>query len=68
MFAKKFHMESKEMILAAWANRELLKDGVYAEAVRSVIEEVDKGRLRVATPTDTGWVVNEWVRLTPSPC
>jgi 2,3,4,5-tetrahydropyridine-2-carboxylate N-succinyltransferase len=52
----------KEKILAAWANRELLKDGTYSDAVRAVIEEVDKGRLRVATPTDQGWQVNEWVK------
>jgi 2,3,4,5-tetrahydropyridine-2-carboxylate N-succinyltransferase len=27
-----------------------------------VIEEVDKGRLRVAEPKDNAWVVNEWVK------
>jgi 2,3,4,5-tetrahydropyridine-2-carboxylate N-succinyltransferase len=39
-----------------------LKERVHTEAVRAVIEEVDKGRLRVATPTDEGWKVNEWVK------
>lgn len=52
----------KSLILEAWANRELLKDSNYAEAVRAVIDEVDKGRLRVASPTAEGWVVNEWVK------
>ena len=52
----------KELILEAWENRELLKENKYAEGVRSVIEEVDKGRLRVASPTENGWVVNEWVK------
>ncbi len=52
----------KELILEAWNNRELLKDNKYHETVRSVIEEVDKGRLRVASPTTDGWVVNEWVK------
>jgi len=46
----------------AWNNRELLNQPEYAEAVRSVIEEVDKGRLRVAAPTTDGWQVNEWVK------
>ena len=61
-------MELKELIQAAWANRELLKDSRYADAVRTVIEEVDKGRLRTAAPTDPstnaqgGWQVNEWVK------
>jgi 2,3,4,5-tetrahydropyridine-2,6-dicarboxylate N-succinyltransferase len=56
-------MELKEQILAAWANRDLLKEDVYANAVRNVIEEVDKGRLRTASPLDAGgWEVNEWVK------
>ena len=49
-------------IEAAFANRELLKDEGYVSTVRAVIEEVDKGRLRVATPGADGWVVNEWVK------
>jgi len=67
-FAKNKYMELKELILAAWANRELLKDDIYANAVRAVIEEVDKGRLRTASPVDPstnaqgGWQVNEWVK------
>ena len=52
----------KTLILEAWSNRELLKDAQYAEAVRAVIEEVDKGRVRVASPVAEGWVVNEWVK------
>lgn len=56
------NMELKEMILAAWADRELLKDTKYSDAVRAVIEEVDKGRLRTASPVENGWEVNEWVK------
>ena len=52
----------KDQILEAWANRELLKDSKYSDAVRAVIEEVDKGRLRTASPTEKGWEVNEWVK------
>ncbi len=56
-------MESlKLLIQQAWSNRELLKDVTYNEAVRTVIEEVDKGRLRVASPSGDQWVVNEWVK------
>ncbi len=61
-FAKNNIMELKEKILAAWSNRELLKDELYANAVRTVVEEVDKGRLRTASPTAGGWEVNEWVK------
>jgi len=55
-------MELKNKIEAAWADRSLLKDETYSNAVRAVIEEVDKGRLRVAEPKDNQWVVNEWVK------
>lgn len=52
----------QEAVEAAFLNRELLKDATYSDTIRAVIEEVDKGRLRVATPADGGWVVNEWVK------
>lgn len=55
-------MELQELIVEAWGNRELLKDKKYSDAVRAVIEEVDKGRLRTAAPSETGWQVNEWVK------
>src|ERR1700694_2602843 len=56
-------MELKQLIAEAWGNRDLLKDAKYTDAVRAVIEEVDKGRLRVASPTPAGgWQVNEWVK------
>ena len=52
----------KELVLEAWADRELLKDDKYTDTVKAVIEEVDKGRLRVASASPEGWVVNEWVK------
>lgn len=52
----------KELILDAWNNRELLKESNYSDAVKNVIEELDKGRTRVASPTASGWIVNEWVK------
>ena len=61
-------MELQALILEAWSNRDLLKETKYSDAVRAVIEEVDKGRLRTAAPADPstgaqgGWQVNEWVK------
>lgn len=55
-------MSLSAQIQEAWGNRELLKDATYTDAVKAVIEEVDKGRLRVASPGENGWVVNEWVK------
>ncbi|MEM6395381.1 MAG: 2,3,4,5-tetrahydropyridine-2,6-dicarboxylate N-succinyltransferase [Bacteroidota bacterium] len=56
-------MDLRKTIEAAWDNRELLKQSDTQAAIRAVLEELDKGRLRVAEPTDEGtWQVNEWVK------
>ncbi|MEY4927348.1 MAG: 2,3,4,5-tetrahydropyridine-2,6-dicarboxylate N-succinyltransferase [Bacteroidota bacterium] len=55
-------MELKSTIEAAWDNRELLKNADIQAAIRSVIELLDKGKLRVAEPTPASWQVNEWVK------
>lgn len=55
-------MELQTLIQQAWNDRALLQDKKYADAVREVLEEVDKGRLRVAAPVENGWQVNEWVK------
>ncbi|ANE53078.1 2,3,4,5-tetrahydropyridine-2,6-dicarboxylate N-succinyltransferase [Flavisolibacter tropicus] len=55
-------MQLRETIEKVWQNRELLGEAAYQEAVRAIIEEVDKGRLRVAEPTGNNWQVNEWVK------
>lgn len=52
----------KELIVAAWQDRALLDSQKYSDAVRAVIEDVDKGKLRTAEPTENGWQVNEWVK------
>jgi 2,3,4,5-tetrahydropyridine-2-carboxylate N-succinyltransferase len=46
----------------AWENRALLENEETQAAVRAVIEELDKGRLRVAQPAGDSWQVNEWVK------
>jgi 2,3,4,5-tetrahydropyridine-2,6-dicarboxylate N-succinyltransferase len=52
----------QQQIQEVWANRELLKQPEYQQAIKAVIEEVDKGRLRVAYKTEVTWRVNEWVK------
>ncbi|WP_299107049.1 2,3,4,5-tetrahydropyridine-2,6-dicarboxylate N-succinyltransferase [uncultured Winogradskyella sp.] len=46
----------------AWEDRSLLTDKVTIDAIRSVVDLVDAGTLRVAEPTADGWQVNEWVK------
>lgn len=55
-------MDVQQQIQAAWNDRSLLQQTEYADAVRAVIEAVDKGKLRVAEPGEGGWKVNEWVK------
>jgi 2,3,4,5-tetrahydropyridine-2-carboxylate N-succinyltransferase len=55
-------MELQQLIAEVWENRELLREKKYSDAVRVVIEEVDKGRLRTASPVEKSWQVNEWVK------
>lgn len=53
---------TKEIIEKAWENRELLKDAETQQAIRSIIEQLDKGSLRVAQPEGDKWQVNDWVK------
>ena len=47
----------------AWENRALLQEKETIEAIEHVIDQIDKGIIRVAEPTEQGsWVVNEWVK------
>lgn len=55
-------MELQSMIQQAWNDRKLLQEESFTKAVHAVMEEVDKGRLRVAAPLEKGWQVNEWVK------
>ena len=57
---KKNNMQS--IIESAWEDRSLLKKSETQEAIREVINQLDTGKLRVASPTDGGWQVNEWVK------
>jgi 2,3,4,5-tetrahydropyridine-2-carboxylate N-succinyltransferase len=55
-------MELREIIEKAWEDRNLLQEAATQSAVRSVIEQLDAGKLRVAEPAGDGWQVNEWVK------
>lgn len=52
----------KQQIEAAWENRALLKEENTINAIKQVIENLDKGTLRVAEPVGSNWQVNEWVK------
>lgn len=52
----------KETIEQVWEQRELLNQVEYQDAIRLVIDRIDKGTLRVAEPVGENWQVNEWVK------
>lgn len=54
--------ELKHTIEQAWDNRELLREPRVQEAVRELVDLLDKGKVRVAEPSGDGWVVNDWVK------
>jgi 2,3,4,5-tetrahydropyridine-2-carboxylate N-succinyltransferase len=51
-----------EQVNLAWENHELLNNTQVKEAIFSVIELLDKGKIRVSEPTENGWIVNEWIK------
>jgi 2,3,4,5-tetrahydropyridine-2-carboxylate N-succinyltransferase len=50
------------IIEAAWNNRELLKESKTQDAIREVVEQLDKGKLRVAERSGDAWKVNDWIK------
>ena len=54
----------RQQIETAWEDRALLQTAETREAIREVIELLDKGRLRVAEPIagSKDWQVKEWVK------
>ncbi len=54
--------QQEQIINAAWENRELLKETSTQNAIRAVVELLDKGKVRVAEPETNGWKVNDWIK------
>ena len=52
----------QHFIEKAWDDRSLLSETHIIESIREVIQLLDDGQLRCASPTANGWKVNEWVK------
>jgi len=53
-------MNFAKQIEEIWSDRALLKEQSSIKLIEDIIEEVDKGRIRVAQPNEDGsWLVNE---------
>ena len=55
-------MELRDLIEKAWDQRELLKDKDTQIAIKTVVDDLDRGIRRVAEPAGDGWMVNEWIK------
>ncbi|HOZ83368.1 MAG TPA: 2,3,4,5-tetrahydropyridine-2,6-dicarboxylate N-succinyltransferase, partial [Bacteroidia bacterium] len=52
----------EKTVNAIWENRALLTDESNKKVIRSVIEDLDKGNIRVAEQMNNSWRVNEWIK------
>jgi 2,3,4,5-tetrahydropyridine-2,6-dicarboxylate N-succinyltransferase len=53
----------QNIIEAIWNDRGLLSDASNQNVIRQVIEDLDKGNIRVAEPQLNGtWKINEWIK------
>ena len=55
-------MELRQIIENTWEDQTLLKDKDTAIAIKTIIDDLDKGKKRVAEFVDGKWVVNEWIK------
>lgn len=55
-------MELKQLIEKAWEDRSLIQQPEVQSAIREVVDQLDKGQIRVAEPVADGWQVNEWIK------
>ena len=52
----------KDIIEKAWGNRTLLNDDNIKQTIRKIIDQLDKGEVRIAEKINSKWIVNEWIK------
>lgn len=52
----------KQLIEKTWEDKTLLNDSEVKSAIEQIIEQLDKGKIRVAEFKENNWVVNDWVK------
>ncbi|HVJ90482.1 MAG TPA: 2,3,4,5-tetrahydropyridine-2,6-dicarboxylate N-succinyltransferase [Labilithrix sp.] len=58
-------MDDRALVEAAFADRAKLKDPAYSAAVLRIVDRLDRGELRVASPPSTPdgeWVTHAWIK------
>lgn len=54
--------ELQQDVEKAWLDRSLLQYDKTQQTIRSVIELLDKGTIRIAEKNLAGWTINEWIK------
>jgi 2,3,4,5-tetrahydropyridine-2-carboxylate N-succinyltransferase len=54
--------ELQAIIEQTWDNRELLQQTDSQESVKKVVALLNDGKIRVAEPSENGWLVNDWIK------
>lgn len=52
----------KELIEIVWENKDLLKESKFSDAIKSTVDKLDNGKLKVAEKINEKWVVHEWIK------
>jgi 2,3,4,5-tetrahydropyridine-2-carboxylate N-succinyltransferase len=55
-------MDLEKLIENAWVDRALLNEKEVILAIKTVVDDLDIGRRRIAEPVNGGWQVNEWLK------
>lgn len=55
-------MELNEIVEKAWDDRTLLKEKEVQIAIKSIVGDLDTGKVRVASPNGSEWQVNGWIK------
>lgn len=52
----------RNRIEQAWEERKLLQESLVQDAIRKLVDLLDQGKVRIASPVNGDWVVHEWVK------
>ena len=55
-------MDLEKLIENAWVDRTLLNEKEVILAIKTVVDDLDIGRRRIAESVNGGWQVNEWLK------
>ena len=55
-------MDLKEIVENAWEDRSLLSQKEVQIAIKTIVDDLDKGKARVASLDDDSWIVHEWIK------